>query len=143
MVKMSRLHLLVVGVATLLLVACSLKLDVTLFNNTSKELLVRPEDSEIALKTGGAATFYYPGEAQRWTFNLVTSQCEYVYQVPKTLEHYPWPAGSRTALKAQVEPDLSIHLLPPEANGVGVVGGYAALQQDGFPLHPISSSCKK
>lgn len=140
--KMNWLVPLVGGFAALVLAGCSLKLEVALFNNSGKELVVHADKSEIPIGKGEFAKFYYPGEAQRWTFRLSTRQCEYVYEAPRSLEHYPWPSGSREPLKAQVEPDFSIHLLPPEANSVNVVAEHAALQQDGFPLHPVSTSCR-
>jgi hypothetical protein len=140
--KMNRLISLVGGFAVLVLVGCSLKLEVALFNNSGKEMVAHADRSEIPLGKGVFVKFYYPGEAQQWTFRLSTRQCEYVYLAPKSLEHYPWPSGSREPLKAQVEPDFSIHLLPPTANGVRVISEHAALQQDGFPLHPVSTSCR-
>ena len=142
MVKANQLLLRMAAIAMLLLTSsCSLKLKVTLFNDSGRRLVVHSESGEIPLNESASATFFYPGTSQRWMLRLSTPQCEYAYQVPSSLEHYPVSSGTREPLKAQVEPDLSIYLLPPAASGVGVITEYGALQNDGFPLRPVSSSC--
>ena len=140
MMKMRKLLLMALGSA-LGLGGCSFKLEIALFNNASRAVTVRADGRGLALERGRFVQFYYPGEGQRWIFRLSTAECEYVYQVPRSLEHYPWSPGSNGPLKAQVEPDFTIYLLPPAANEVGTVSGYSSLQQDGFPLHPASTSC--
>lgn len=121
---------------------CSVKLRVDLFNNTGALVTLLTDDKNIVVGSGLFKEFNYPGEAQKWMLKLSTAGCEYTYQVPRALDHYPWTPGSNGPLKAQVERDLSIYLLPPSATEAAPVAGFDSLQQDGFPLHPVSKSCR-
>ncbi|OOG37303.1 hypothetical protein B0B52_18350 [Polaromonas sp. A23] len=120
---------------------CSLKLQIALFNNVGELLTVRLNDKNIAVESGQFAQFDYPGDAQMWMIRLSVGKCEYVYQVPKTLEHYPWSSDKKGPLKAQIERNFDIFLLPPQTTAMGVVAKFGNLQQDGFPLHPVSKIC--
>jgi hypothetical protein len=139
--KSSKVRLTILGIA-LLCGACSMFLKVDLFNNTGVAIVVHAEGNELALEQAKFVEFRYPGDSAGWTFRLSTARCEYLYRVPRTLEHYARPPGVNPPLKAQVEPDFSVHWLPPTVNEVGEVAKYASLQPDGFPLHPESISCR-
>jgi hypothetical protein len=128
-------------ISTVALACCSLKLQLALFNDTGEIVTVKMEGKSIAIGPGRSGEFDYPGDEQNWTLRLSTAACDYAYQVPRTLEHYPSSLGSDRPLKAEVERDFSIHLLPPSATAVGSVAELGSLQQDGFPLHPVSKSC--
>lgn len=119
---------------------CSLKLQIALFNNVGELLTVRLNNKNMAVESGRFAQFDYPGDAQMWMIRLGVAKCEYVYQLPKTLDHYPRSSGSQ-GLKAQIEKDFAIFLLPPQTTTVGSVANFGNLQQDGFPLHPVSKTC--
>jgi hypothetical protein len=136
-----KLRLSILGVA-LVSGACSMFLKVDLFNNTGVAIVVHAGGNELALEQGRFVEFRYPGDAAGWAFRLSTAKCEYVYHVPRTLEHYPRPPGVNPPFRAQVEPDFSVHWLPPTASGVEEVAKYASLQQDGSPLNPDSASCR-
>ncbi|HTQ13355.1 MAG TPA: hypothetical protein VMH86_05705 [Rhizomicrobium sp.] len=130
-----------VVVTTLALAGCSLKLQVALFNGAGEAVTVKMEGKNIAIEPGRSGEFDYPGDEQNWMLHLSTAACDYAYQVPRTLEHYPSSPGSNGPLKAQVERDFSIYLLPPSATAVASVAGLGSPQQDGFPLHPVSKNC--
>ncbi|MBN9557193.1 MAG: hypothetical protein J0I26_06635 [Alphaproteobacteria bacterium] len=134
--------LLILFLTSVALVGCSLKLQVALFNDAGEAVTVKMEGKSVAIEPGQSGQFDYPGDEQNWMLRLSTATCDYVYQAPKTLEHYPLPSGSDAPLKAQVEGDFSIYLLPPSATAVAAVAGVRSLQQDGFPLHPMSKSCR-
>ena len=126
---------------TLALVGCSLKLQIALFNDAGEAVTAKMESTNIAIGSGRSGEFDYPGDEQNWMLHLSTVTCDYIYQVPRTLDHFPSSPGSNGSLKAQVEKDFSIYLLPPSANTVASVAGLGSLQQNGFPLHPVSKSC--
>jgi hypothetical protein len=131
----------VVAVMSVALISCSLKLQVDLFDNGGEDVTVKTGDTNLAIKPGRFAQFDYPGNEQNWMLHLSTATCDYIYEVPKTLEHYPWSIGSNGPLKVQVEADFSIYLLPPSAMAITSVAGLGSLQQDGFPLRPTSKNC--
>ena len=133
---------LVILLTGIVLVGCSLKLQVALFNNTGERVTVRTESKIIAIDAGQSAQFDYPGEEQNWTLQLSTAACDYAYHVPKTLDHYPRPSVSNGLLKAQVEGNFGVYLLPPTATVPASIAGLESLQQDGFPLRPTSSNCR-
>ena len=134
--------LLTVFLAFMPLAGCSLKLQVALFNNADQALTVKMEGTNVVVEPSRSGEFDYPGDEQHWQLHLSTASCDYVYQVPRTLDHYPASPDSNEPLKAQVESDLGIYLLPPSATNVVSVAALASLQQDGFPLHPTSKICR-
>lgn len=127
--------------ATSTLASCSLRLQVELFNDAGETVMVHSEGKHLAIVAGQSSQFGYPGEDEKWTLRVSTTACDYTYAVPRTLEHYPWSAGSAGTLKAQIEQDMSVYLLPPTASAVTPISGVGALQQDGFPLHPATTVC--
>lgn len=135
-------RLLILFLTSVALVGCSLKLQVALFNNAGEAVTVKMGGTIITIEPDRYAQFDYPGEEQSWTLHLSTARCDYVYQVPRTLEHYPSTPGQNGPLKVQMDRDLNIYLLPPSATVVTSVAGVRSLQQDGFPLHPMSKNCR-
>jgi len=121
---------------------CSERLQLLLFNNTTNEVTVQARGESAVIGLRRSAKFEYPQSGENWTLRLATADCDYEYQVPKTLEHYPWSPGSNGPLKAQVEKEFDIYLLPPTATEVRSVSELGSLQQDGFPLHPIAKICR-
>lgn len=140
LMRYARLLLLTL-LTSVVLAGCSLKLQVALFNDAGEAVTVKMEGANIAIESGRSGQFDYPGDEQNWMLHLSTATCDYAYQVPKILEHYPLSSGSNGPLKAQVERDFSIYLLPPAATAIASVAGLGSLQQDGFPLHPVSKNC--
>ena len=124
------------------LYGCTLRLQVALFNHSERPVAVDVGKDIFKLEVGQSATFSYPGRTEAWSLRLAAGNCDYIYQVPHSLDHYPWRVGSQNQLKVQVEKDFAIYLLPDDATGVATEGGPAALQVDGFPLHPESSACR-
>lgn len=138
--RFARISLMLLLASTALF-GCSLKLQVALFNDAGEAVTVKIKGENIAIEPGRFGQFDYPGDEQNWMLHLSTATCDYAYLVPKALDHYPSSPGSNGPLKGQVEKDFSIHLLPPSATAVTAVAGLGSLQQDGFPMHPVSKNC--
>jgi hypothetical protein len=131
-----------VGFASLICcTACSQALQLMLFNNTSSAIEVHLLGKNVAIGPGSSARFKYPATNEEWTLRLSASGCELTYLPP----HYPkYPFGPHpynVPLKAQVEPDLAIFLVPPDTKAVSDVSLSASLQVQGFPLRPSSRTC--
>ena len=131
------------GLATLICITgCSQALQLQLFNNTSGSIEVHLSRKTITIDSGASARFKYPATNEGWTLVLSASGCEVKYLAP----HYPkYPFGSHpydVPLKAQIEPDLAIHLVPPETKVVyDNVNAFVSLQTEGFPLQPSLRAC--
>jgi hypothetical protein len=123
------------------LFSCSLRLQIVLFNNTTEVVAVKTEGKNIIIEPKKSAQFDYPGDEQNWMLHLQTSACDYTYAVPKALEHYPWSLDSNTGLKAQIEENFGLYLLPPVASAVGSAADLGSIQTDGFPLRPVLKNC--
>lgn len=136
-----KLHHMLAAMSAMLVVACSLKLQVALFNNAEEAMTIRTENGSVIVGPELSRQIDYPGESQGWGLRLSTARCDYVYFVPKTLEHYPWSGDSNNVLKVQVERDMSLYLLPPSSKNIMPIDGLQALQQDGFPLRPVETEC--
>jgi hypothetical protein len=130
------------GIAALICItACSQPLELLLFNNTPNPIDVHLLRKNIAIGPGASARFKYPATNEEWTLRLSAAGCEVTYLPP----HYPkYPFGPHpynVPLKAQVEPDLVIYLVPPDTKAVSEVSLSASLQAEGFPLRPSSRAC--
>jgi hypothetical protein len=72
---------------------------------------------------------------------LSAAGCDVTYLPP----HYPKypvrPHSYNDPVKARIEPDLAIYLVPPETKVVSNVNFSASLQTEGFPLRPSSRTC--
>lgn len=127
----------------IMLNACSLKLEMTLFNNLEERVVIRLGKKSVILPPGKSIDFDYPGEQENGLIQLEIANCIYVFQAPQSLEHYPWSTDSRTSVKAQIERknNLGIFLLPPVASEIVDTSSLSHLQKDGFPLFPTSKTC--
>jgi hypothetical protein len=130
------------GLATLACVtACSQPLELLLFNNTSGPIEIHLLGKNIAIGPNSSARFKYPATGEEWTLRLSASGCNLTYLPP----HYPkYPFGPHpynVPLKAQVEPDLMIYLVPPDTKAVSDVSLFASLQTQGFPLPANARAC--
>lgn len=123
------------------LAACSLVQRVVLFNNTGMPIAVQMGSSPFSIAAGESRDFRYPSELENWTLLISDGRCEYLYQVPKSLEHWSWPMDYKTEPTVQVERDFSIWAVPPGAASAADVSGLSAQQVNGFPLHPVSKIC--
>lgn len=127
--------------ATLILAGCSYKLQLALFNNSGNVLAVRLGNKTLVVQAGGGIQFDYPEQAQAWMIRLSVESCVFIYEMPKTLERYPWAQNNQGPLKVQLEKDMSIYLLPPTATGIQ--SNSDLIQQDGFPLRPAARDCSR
>lgn len=115
---------------------CSRYLQVMLLNGTDTAVTLQLFRRSLAIEPGRSATFVYPQQPEGWTIHLSAAQRDYVYEVPRSLDHYLWQPDDPRPLKAQLDRDFAIYLLPRDAAAVADVSRFAGLQQDGFPLHP-------
>jgi hypothetical protein len=61
--------------------------------------------------------------------------------IPKTGDARP--KGYNTPVNIQIEPDLSAHLLPPDAKGIAPVASVEAFEKSfGFPIRPLFKRCR-
>jgi hypothetical protein len=141
------------AVVTLLLVSsCSRPAQVTLFNHTDAPIKVYLErhfiwsKKALTIGPGMSARFDYPDTAGQWTLRVSESGCELAYPVPHYLSSpFPRPAHhvSDLSAKAQLEPDSTIYLIPPDATTVVDVASVASFQIEGFPLRPSARGCPR
>jgi len=122
---------------------CSYRLQIELFDNTNESIAVELGRDSLVVESGRSVRFDYPGDARSWMIQLRVANCIYAYRAPRSLEHYhSLRTDFKEPLKAQLEGDLGIFLLPPSAAGVQSVASLGDIQQDGFPLHPVMRSCR-
>lgn len=114
-------------------------MDLVLFNNSGVPVMVNsgPQDTVVP---GRSTEFHYP-YIENYTVLITAGACDYLYQVPRSLEHWPWPIDYKTEPTVQLERDFSIWAVPPGGAGVTDVSTLAAQQTNGFPLHPLSRTC--
>lgn len=132
-------------VASLLLAAsiltgCQHVLDVVLFNDAGVPIIVNA-GPETVIVPGRSTEFHYPHSATNWTLLISAGACDYLYQVPRSLDHWPWPIDYKTDPTVQLERDFSIWAVPSDATGAIDVSGVTGQQKDGFPLHPVARTC--
>ncbi len=140
--------LLLSAVTSVVIVACSQALQVTLFNDTSDPITLHvtmgyglvQKHRNIVIGSQLPARFDYRNRL----LHMSAAGCELTYMLPHTLQGYPFPryASDNFSVKAQIEPDLAIYLVPPDTKAVANVGLYASLQVQGFPLRPSSRTCR-
>jgi hypothetical protein len=132
--------------------ACSLNLKIALFNNTKGPVTVYLPRAPTLVKmvgtrmvvigAGKSAQYDYPKCNEEWTLRISTGRCDISYMVPYSLDHVPWPDPGHygTALKAQLESDLAIYVLPWHTETIANVASLGPIQADGFQLQPTSRS---
>ena len=126
--------------ASFVLASCEHVLDMVLFNNAGEPITVNAGPGSF-IAPGQSTHFHYPRSETNWTLLISAGACDYLYQAPKSLEHYPWPIDYKTDPTVQLERDFSIWAVPPDAAGTSDVSGLAPQQKDGFPLHPVARNC--
>lgn len=128
--------------------SCSEPVKIAVFNNAGREIVVR---TDPILFLGRRYTTLAPGEIlttlHDWMLppGLVirVGRCWYGYDAPFPSGAYFDPAGIYDRdMKVQVEPDLTVYLLPVTAKRRMPVKELAAVQRDGYPLRPIFDTCK-
>ena len=122
--------------------ACSRLLQVTLFNNTGEEIGVRAELEKDTIAPNRFAHFKYPGKGANRVFRLSSKACEFLYEFPSEIPDYKIEMKFERGIQVQVEKDFSINLLPADYAGDQPAPVTIFLQQEGFPLHPVSRRCR-
>ena len=127
--------------ATLICIAaCSQSLELMLFNNTAGPIVVHLWNKNLTIGAGSAVRFKYPATNEQWTLRLSAAGCEVTFLSPHDPK-YPVRPGYNYPVKAQVEPDLLVYLVPPETKVVADVSLSKSLQTEGFPLRPSTRTC--
>ena len=122
--------------------ACSIQREITLFNNTGDHVSVLVGKKTTAIAAGEHAQFNYPGGDEDWLVYLLSGTCKYTYQLPKKLDHYPRSPEYTGPVKAQIERgSFDIYILPSDVTEAGPVTNISTFQKDSFPLHPIAKTC--
>jgi len=122
--------------------ACSRLLQVTLFNNTGEEIGVRAELEKDNIAPNRFAHFKYPGKGVNRVFRLSSKACEFLYEFPSEISDYQIEMKFERGIQVQVEKDFSVNLLPVAYAGEAPVSSSLFLQREGFPLRPISRTCR-
>ena len=130
-------------------VGCSVPLDMILFNGTSGPISVHLWKRTLVIEPEKSARFHYPQTDGRsnepwWPLRISAEGCEIVYEPPspRLIQHVPRPPHPWSPMKAQIESDQTIYLLPWEAKNIADVASLRSIQMDGFPLRAKSRSCR-
>ena len=126
--------------AASILTGCEHVMDVVLFNDAGVPITVNAGWGGVIVP-GRSTEFHYPSPNTNWTILISAGACDYLYQAPQSLEHWPWTLDYKTDPAVQLERDFSIWAVPPDTAGVTDVSALAAQQKDGFPLRPLSRTC--
>ena len=124
---------------------CSYPMKIVLFNNTGEAVVEESSMTHRVIEPGQFLETLYPYIGRNFTLALAAPACRYLYDFPPPPDRYLrmlQSDGIRGIVIAQIEPDMSIHLLPRVIAVVGNVTEFRALQQGGFPLHPVSRDCE-
>jgi len=126
----------------LVLNACSIQREITVFNNTGEPVSIQVGKKTMVIAIGENTQFNYPGDDEGWMVYLLSGKCKYTYQLPKRLDHYPRSPEYTGPVKVQIEQgDFDIYILPTDVTGPAPVKNISTFQKDGFPLHPIAKIC--
>jgi len=133
-----------VAMFTFVGLGCTSPLKISLLNNAGEDFSVTmpKSKSKTMIEVKNLAVIEYPQSEQNWMVHLITTKCDYEYQLPKTLEHYDWKDSFESTPVIQVERDFQLYLLPRKTTSVAQVSDYLALQLDGFPIGPKSKVCQ-
>jgi hypothetical protein len=72
---------------------------------------------------------------------LTSGRCTYRYDLPLPGREYLLGGGGEANVNVQVEPDLSVLLLPQSARSVVDPASVQAFQRYGFPIRPVAKTC--
>ena len=141
------------GIATLamagLVGACSPPDQVAVYNNSGQSILLRLAPSLYGPQW---STEIAPGERSRHLSEnmappglvIEVGGCVLGYDLPPVDEDYRTASGSRAPIHSiQVEPDLTVVLLPAKAGPTPVVaaGGLPLQRRYGYPVRPLFRKC--
>jgi|SRR5580658_1452112 hypothetical protein len=141
-IKVLNNYMFVASAMLICIAACTPVMQLVTFNNTHGLIEVHFARKDIAIATGSSARFRYPQSNEKWTVRIFASGCELTYLLPHYLLGYKAPIQWFSApVNVQIEPDLSIYLVPSDRGSVSNVSILASLQSDGFPLQPSSRTC--
>ena len=123
----------------LLFLGCPPPTILHVFNNTSQTLEYCRGHSCEAIAPGEAAKVSVPMNGYDFSFSLRAGGALHEYHVP-SVRHgdYAWPlnTGNHFHVYAQVQPDLSVLLLPPNSP---LPASVPSTQPEGFPLLPLKT----
>ena len=129
-------------ICPLVLAACSLRLEISLFNDSGEAITIALWHKDLPIEPGQFGVFDYPGPNENGQVHISAGRCSYIYEVPQGGLPHLRNAGNDGPLNLQVEKDFAIYVLPPDAGSVVSTAELSAFQKDGFPLHPTSKICR-
>jgi hypothetical protein len=136
----------IIAGGSVFVVACSRFPRIAIYNNTGAPLGLHVDtgrtvdwDDKVVSINVGRSILLTRGKALRRSELLVTAAgCDYAYRVPSSR----WPdIQFGDPIVVQVEADFVVHLKPP-GRGMATSQELLPLQVHGFPLKPISSTCR-
>ena len=133
-----------------LLAACSVATSVRVFNDTGQTIGLRLSiagtkfERTVWLDQGDDRLIYAPefivAPGKTDMLPIYHGRCRYEYEVPKVQGGYFRPGGG-TSVNVQVDPGLSLFLLPVDARARVARTQLAKAQPAGFPMRPVSRTC--
>ena len=136
-----------VALALVVLAACVMKPTIDIYNNTNVELDVHVDrdvgtagwdDKIVPIKSGVNRRFLWGQVVRESHITVSAAGCAYVYAMPA--EHWP-DIQFDNRLGVQIQPDFRVYLAPP-GKPPTPLERLAPAQRDGFPLHPLSRTCR-
>ena len=129
-----------------LIASCSLNLKIEVFNNSNSSLTLITDNKRFAVEPGNSAQFVYPRIADNHSFDVSIRDCVYRYSVPQSPEGYYDYEGFDGVVLVQLEENLALYLVPPNARPPIEVDSLDRWQVNGFPISPVhisgdSNSC--
>jgi hypothetical protein len=131
------------------LLGCSQGGNETVVNHSGQAITMRVRgfttltEQTIRVADGSHRTFQRSGPPG--ILRLSAGGCEYGYRPPLPERSY-WPEapnyGVAPNVSYQIEPDFRAYLLPPGSKNVVAEAELAKSQAHGFPLTPVTKTCR-
>jgi hypothetical protein len=129
---------LVFACASVLLASCSVRLWVSVINNTNDNVELFSDDQHVTVAKNSVGSVYYGEIAIR------RGLCRYIYVLPTGIDipGYRKDGGSpETIVVLQLEQDGKLYLLPPKTSSSIDIVNRDRLAQGPFPVMPSAHRC--
>lgn len=133
------------GAIALVLCGCDELPKARLFNNTGRTVqlhyLDEGRDAVVDIKQGEGFKSIWAYGADKH-FGLSGGGCRRAYTWPEMGVNHPFESYDyKYPVRAQIEPDFTIQLLPDAAEAVAPINSLRGMQRGGFPLRPRKTMC--